>query len=228
MTTTPYQSIKGKIESAKIKANRASDNITLVAVSKTKPANAIHDLVQLGHLDFGENYVQEFLQKKAELPNLIRWHFIGHLQSRKVKDIVGNCSLIHSIDSIDLAQEIQKRAQQKNIIQKILLQVDLGKEATKSGFDSSQLLEAAKQISQLSHVKLAGLMTLPPFFENPEMTRPFFRELKHWLLNINQDGAIQPLTELSMGMSHDFHIAIEEGATLIRIGTALFGQRNKN
>ncbi|EKD42664.1 MAG: hypothetical protein ACD_73C00068G0002 [uncultured bacterium] len=223
-----YQEVLANIEAAKSRCHDNRHLVTLVAVSKTKPISDIKELALCGQLDFGENYTAELLQKKADSNSFpLRWHFIGHLQSRKVKDIVGVCHLIHSVDSLELAREINKRAAQKNVSQNILLQVDLGHESTKSGIKEEALKQIVEGCEPLEHLSLLGLMIIPPFFEDPQKVRPYFKELKNIRDDINSQALTKlPLTELSMGMSHDYEVAIEEGATLVRVGQALFGKRD--
>lgn len=212
---------------AKIKSQLSGHKSKLLAVSKKKPPSVMRQVYQLGQRDFGENYVQEFLDKYEELKDLnIHWHFIGHLQRRKVKEIIGKVELIHSLDSIKLAYEINKQAEKKQLKQKLLIQVNSSKESTKSGFYKENLFDALEEISKLNFLEVKGLMTLPPFYEEPENLRPYFRELKVLMNKINQEKIFpKRLTELSMGMSHDFPIAIQEGSTIIRLGTILFGER---
>lgn len=181
-----------------------------------------------GVWDFGENYVQEFLEKKRTLATALRWHFIGHLQRRKAKDVVGEAVLIHSLDSYPLAYEINKEAAKRNLVQNCLLQVNVGGEASKSGVRPDEAPGLLRELSGLKNVSVIGLMTLPPFFENPEAVRPFFRQLRELRDSLNAQGGYRfPLKELSMGMSHDYRAAIEEGATMVRIGTAIFGERRQ-
>ncbi len=218
------QNLRQKIIKCAVDAKRNRASVTLVAVSKTKPVELIRQAYQAGQIDFGENYVDELLKKKSQLAQLgladlpIRWHFVGHLQRRKAKEIVGEVELIHSLDSLELANEINKRAMAQGIVQRCLLQVNLSGEATKSGIQANEIQSFLTKTAPLKNLQIAGLMTLPPFFEDPEKSRPYFQKLRELLP--------PPLTELSMGMSHDFKMAIEEGATLIRIGSAIFGKRN--
>lgn len=209
----------------KIRQQIGNAPVTLVAISKTKPVELIRQAYQAGQIDFGENYADELLIKKSQLAQIgladlpIRWHFVGHLQRRKAKEIVGEVELIHSLDSLELADEINKRAMAKGIVQRCLLQVNLSDETTKSGIAENEIQSFLTKTTTLTNLKIVGLMTLPPLFDAPEKSRPYFRKLRELLPS--------PLTELSMGMSHDFGIAIEEGATLIRIGSAMFGERKK-
>ena len=220
--------IKKEIQEICQKSQRKADSVTLIAVSKTKPVSMVDEALKAGQEHFGENYVQELLEKYEFIKNRhIHWHFIGHLQRRKVKDIVGKIDLIHSVDSIDLMQEINKRAQEKNILQNVLIQINLAKEETKGGIFEENVISFFKNINpSFNHVRITGLMTLPPFFEDPEKARPYFKKLRELKEEINKQNIYPyPLTELSMGMSHDYAVAIEEEATIIRVGTKIFGER---
>lgn len=214
-------------ETAK-KASRDPRSIKMVAVSKKKPVELVRDAYQSGQKIFGENYVQEFLEKYDQLKLLpIKWHFVGALQRRKAKDVVGKVALIHSIESYQLAYEIEKRAESLNIVQPCLLQVNLSGETTKSGVTRREALPLIKDLSSLSHINVIGLMTLPPLLSPVDKVRPFFRDLRELRDEMNQKKIYpRQLKELSMGMTHDFRVAIEEGATIIRIGTAIFGERD--
>ena len=196
--------------------------ITLVAVSKTKPLEDIRELYDLGHRDFGENYVQELAEKAAQLPNDIRWHFIGHLQTNKVKLIVPFVYLIHGVDSLKLLKEIDKQAEKSKRVIDCLLQVHIAQEETKFGFDENELSEL--MMSQFENVKIKGLMGMASFTENVNQVRI---ELKHLKTIYDKLTALYPqLSILSMGMSSDYKIAIEEGSNLVRIGSLIFGERN--
>lgn len=202
----------------------------ILAVSKLQPIDKIRDLYQQGQRKFGENYVQEALDKKEQLKELtdIEWHLIGHLQKNKAKYVVGQFSLIHSVDSLELAQTLSRQCESKKTTQHILIQVNLAGEDSKSGFDKSSLLQCWSELSQLPHLTIDGLMTMPPLTETGEEVRPYFRELRelqHSLAKIT-DPTRHPLKMLSMGTSSDFRVAIQEGATLVRLGTILFGARN--
>jgi len=207
------------------------NSVTLVAVSKTKPASDILDLYQLGQRDFGENYVQELVDKAAQLPTDICWHFIGHLQSNKVKYIAPFVHLIHGVDSLKLLKEINKQAAKHNRIIDVLLQVHIAQEETKFGFDAAELQELlqtqAAEVLKLHHVRICGLMGMASFSDNAELVRSEFQQLKILFEQQRQlsTGNIQ-LSILSMGMSGDYKMAIEEGSTLVRIGSLLFGTRN--
>ena len=213
------------------KLKDALGNVTLVAVSKMKSVADIKALYDLGQRDFGENYVQELVEKQAQLPADIRWHFIGHLQSNKVKYIAPFIHLIHSIDSTKLLQEVNKQAQKQNRVIDCLLQVHIADESTKFGFDETDLVKFATfyeaQKENLSHVRLRGLMGMATFSENMDQVRGEFRQLKELF---EFQGATTFLFEqefsiLSMGMSGDYEIALEEGSNMVRIGSLLFGRR---
>jgi PLP dependent protein len=204
---------------------RDPDSVHLVAAAKSQPASLVRKAIEAGVDIVGENYIQEAQEKHAILSDaLIHWHFIGHLQSNKAKYAVRMFELIHSVDSMKLAAEIDKQARKAGKIQNILVQVNISKETSKSGIMQEQTLELIRSISSYSNVRVKGLMTMPPYFDAPERARPYFAALRRLRDQMEQDlGA--PLEDLSMGMTGDFEVAIEEGATLVRIGTAVFGER---
>jgi pyridoxal phosphate enzyme (YggS family) len=207
----------------------APKQVTLVAVSKIKPVEAINALYDLGQRHFGENYVQEMAEKQALLPGDILWHFIGHLQSNKVKYIAPFVHLIHGIDSLKLLKEVNKQAIRNNRIIGVLLQVHIAKEETKFGFDPDELLlpELLKEMSSLPAVTIKGLMGMASFSEDQELVRSEFRELKQLFDKLSEkDLPNFAVDTLSMGMSGDYITAIEEGATMVRIGSLLFGRRS--
>lgn len=209
--------------------NELKDKATLVAVSKTKPVEDIKALYELGQRDFGENYVQELTDKQPQLPNDIRWHFIGHLQSNKVKYIAPFVYLIHGVDSLKLLQEINKQAAKNNRVIDCLLQVHIAKEETKFGMDEAELNEASSQLanSAMNHVRVVGLMGMASFSEDINLVRSEFRYLKSLYDKLNQLSTTNhKLQTLSMGMSGDYKIAVEEGSNLVRIGSLIFGERN--
>lgn len=200
--------------------------VTLVAVSKTKPNEDIQALYDLGQRDFGENYVQELVDKQAALPKDIRWHFIGHLQSNKVKYIAPFVHLIHGVDSFKLLQEIHKQAAKHDRIIECLLQVHIAQEETKFGMDETELEEALAAAAGLPHVRVCGLMGMASFSDDQEKIRTEFRQLKKIFDKIGEWPVVNgEWTQLSMGMSGDYAIAIEEGSTIVRIGSLLFGAR---
>lgn len=201
------------------RSGRDPQTITLVAVSKKQPVHKILKAYYDKQIDFGENYVQEALEKQEEITfSDVRWHLIGPIQTNKINKILGRFHLIHSIDSFETAVELNKRAEVHKLNVSILLQVNLANEETKSGQSKEELLENWERFKLLKHVRIQGLMTMPPLFDDPEKTRPYFRELATLAKKLN-------LKQLSMGTSSDWKVAIEEGATLIRIGTAVFGER---
>ena len=211
-------------------AGRDSREVRLVAVSKTKPVEDIIAFHRAGLREFGENYVQEFVDKFEQLKDHgLIWHFIGHLQKNKVKYIVDKAFLIHTVDSFELAEEIEKQAVKKEIPQvRILLQVNVGREPQKGGCDPDEVCELYNKIKELKHIKVCGLMSIPPFIE-AEKLRPFHRKLFDLRAEVIEKCGADPeiFKELSMGMSEDFDVAIEEGATIVRLGTILFGAREK-
>ncbi len=218
--------IKSHIATVCQKCGRDPDGVRLIAVSKKKPASDIEAAVAAGQTLFGESYVQECVAKMDEVTVPAEWHFIGGLQSNKVKYLRGKVDMIHSVDRISLAKEINRQWQKTETCVDILIQVNLGEEDSKSGTTAEKLTELVKKVSQLEHVRIKGLMTLPPWAEDPEDVRPYFKQLRELA---EQVEAMQLpkvfMHELSMGMSHDYEVAIEEGATMVRIGTAIFGAR---
>jgi hypothetical protein len=222
-TSSNLARIRVRIERAAQRSGRRPDEIALVAVSKTFPAEAIRAAYEAGLRDFGENRVQEMSEKRAKLGELdATWHFIGHLQSNKAKLAAQIFDRVDSIDSLALAQKLDAAVAETRL--KVLLEVHLGGEATKSGISAADLPALAAGVAALPNLDLRGLMTVPPYSDDPEQVRPYFRKLREL-----RDGLSQrlghPLPTLSMGMSHDFEIAIEEGSTEVRLGTALFGSR---
>ena len=215
--------VQRRIETAAARSGRPSSTVTLVAVSKTMSAAAIREAVSAGVKILGENRVQEAREKIEALPGAAEWHLIGHLQTNKAKLAVGLFDCIHSLDSVRLAQELGRHAEEAGRRLRCLVEVNLGEETQKSGVDAAEvrpLLEAARRLPQLS---VQGLMTIPPFLPDPESVRLFFRRLRDLRDRLESEGWTLP--DLSMGMSHDFEVAIEEGATLVRIGTAIFDSR---
>ena len=218
--------IQQRIRAACDRCDREPNSLTLLAVTKTQPPEIVSAAASLGLLVFGENKVQEAKAKIPLCPGKLRWHFIGHLQSNKCRDAVQLFQMIQSVDSFSLAQEINKRADEAAKTMPVLLEVNLAGEASKFGYKPEQLLAELKEINLLPRVEIHGLMTVPPWSPDAENSRPHFRQLRELKLQCEQIiGA--PLPHLSMGMSGDFEVAIEEGATMVRIGTALFGPRAK-
>jgi pyridoxal phosphate enzyme (YggS family) len=218
-----YLKVIERIEEAARRAGRDLREIKLVAVSKTVEAAPIKEAIEAGASILGENYVQEAQKKIEEIGRSVAWHFIGHLQSNKAKHTVQLFDMIHSLDSIPLAEELNRRAGKADKVMRVLLEVNISGEATKFGTDEDRVLNLAKRILDLNHLSLEGLMTMPPYFDSPEMSRPYFIKLRELKERMVREGI--PVKELSMGMSNDFEIAIEEGATYVRVGTAIFGPR---
>ena len=219
--------IEVNIEAACKKAGRSRDEVKLVAVSKTKPIAAILEGIECGLVDFGENKVQELSDKVEQIPQKLNWHMIGHLQRNKVKYIVDKVCLIHSVDSYRLAEQIDSEAQKKNVICNVLIEVNIAGEDTKFGVNPVEVCELVTQMSKLSHIKVKGLMTVAPFVENSEKNRIHFRNLRNLQVDIKSKNIDNVDMEiLSMGMTNDYEIAIEEGSTMIRVGTGIFGVRD--
>jgi pyridoxal phosphate enzyme (YggS family) len=220
------QHIRDRIQAACLRANRNPEDVRLVAVSKTKPAAMIDTAAEAGQTLFGENYVQEFLAKSEEVNASVDWHFIGSLQSNKVKYLRDKVSMIHSVDRLSLAKEINRQWKKSGETVDILIQINLGEEETKSGTEENALEQLVREVAALPHVRIRGLMALPPYLDDPEEVRPFFKRLRQLAAKLDKlhiPGV--EMRELSMGMSHDFEVAIEEGATLVRVGSAIFGSR---
>jgi pyridoxal phosphate enzyme (YggS family) len=212
-----------RIEKAARKVGRDPGEIKLVAVSKTVDAARIKEAIEAGVSILGENYVQEAQKKIEEIGRLVAWHFIGHLQTNKAKSAVRLFDMIHSIDSLALAEELDRRAEKVGQVAKVMIEVNISGEATKFGTDEEKVFGIARGILNLNHLSLKGLMTMPPYFDLPEMSRPYYTKLCELKEKMIREGI--PLKELSMGMSNDFEVAIEEGATYVRVGTAIFGER---
>ena len=222
--------VRKNIELACERAGRNPEEVTLIAVSKTKPLSDIEEVIATTDTrDFGENKVQEMVDKYEKVSTPVNWHLIGHLQTNKVKYIVDKACLIHSVDSFNLAKTIEKEAVKRNVTANILIEVNVAEEETKFGVRCEEVLPLIEQIKDLPHVKVKGLMTIAPFVENPEDNRVYFRTLRDLSLDIaskNIDNI--DMSVLSMGMTNDYVVAVEEGATLVRDGTGIFGARNYN
>lgn len=209
------------------KAGRQENEVTLIAVSKTKPVSMLEEVYQEGIREFGENKVQELTEKQAVLPKDIHWHMIGHLQRNKVKYIVGSVALIHSVDSLRLALEISSQAVKKQVRQEILVEVNIASETSKFGISKEEAISLVEEIAKLPGLHIRGLMTIAPFVENPEENRIYFQKMRELSVDIaskNIDNV--DVDVLSMGMTGDYMVAIEEGATMVRVGTGIFGERN--
>ncbi|MDI6890503.1 MAG: YggS family pyridoxal phosphate-dependent enzyme [Thermodesulfovibrionales bacterium] len=226
------KTIYRQISHAAMGAGREPGDVKLIAITKTVDARRIKEAIDWGLRIFGESRVQEAKVKIEEFSRLstidyrlptISWHLVGHLQKNKAKTAVQLFDLIHSLDSIELAEELDKHAERAGKFQRVLIQVKLSEEETKHGVPKEGLADLIEVVAEMKNLKIEGLMTIPPFFDDPEMAKPYFRELRELRDNAVKSG--YELPELSMGMTHDFEIAIEEGATMVRIGTAIFGER---
>lgn len=223
------EAVQNNIAKACAKVGRDVSEVTLIAVSKTKPVPMLEEVYQAGSRDFGENKVQELTEKYEVLPGDIRWHMIGHLQRNKVKYIVDKVALIHSVDSVRLAEEISAQAQKKQVLVDILVEVNIAQEESKFGISREEAISMVEEIAKLPSIQIKGLMTIAPFVENPEENRMYFRKMKELSVDImkkNIDNVSMDI--LSMGMTGDYEVAIEEGATMVRVGTGIFGARNYN
>ena len=223
------ENVQEKIKAACQRAGRDAAEVTLVAVSKMKPLADIEELITTGQMEYGENYVQELCDKYEHVSQPVHWHMIGHLQTNKVKYIVDKTVLIHSVDSVHLAKQIEKEAAKKGVTAQILLQVNIAQEDTKFGVDGDEVIKMAEEISHFPHVHICGLMTSAPYVADPEENRCYFRKLHKLFVDIG-DKNIDNVTMdiLSMGMTNDYEVAIEEGATMVRVGTGIFGGRDYN
>mgnify|MGYP000199589179 CR=1 FL=1 len=223
------EAVRKNIEKACEKSGRNPKDVLLLPVSKTKPVEMIQELYDLGIRSFGENYVQELCDKIDKLSDDINWHMIGHLQRNKVKYIVGKVAMIHSVDSIRLAEAISKEAVKKDVTVDILIEVNVGMEENKFGITVESAYEDIKEMAKLPNIAIKGLMTSAPFVENSEDNRKYFRQLKQLSVDIQSKNIDNvDMDELSMGMTGDYQVAIEEGATIVRVGTGIFGARNYN
>jgi hypothetical protein len=220
------ETLRRRIRCACERTGRTPDEVTLLAVTKGQPPEVVKAAADLGQIFFGENKVQEAKAKISLCPGKLRWHFIGHLQSNKSRDAVELFEMIQSVDSLSLAQEIAKRAEQAAKTMPVMVEVNVAGEASKFGYPPGQLLAELKAINALSRLEIQGLMIVPPWLPEAENVRPYFRRLRELKTECEQILGV-PLPHLSMGMSDDFEVAIEEGATMVRIGTALFGPRPK-
>lgn len=226
MVRENLEEVKQRISAACIRAGRDPKEVTLVAVSKTKPVSMITEAYEAGIRDFGENKVQELCEKHQVMPEDIRWHMIGHLQRNKVKQIIGKAVLIHSVDSIRLAEQIEEEAAKKELTVDILLEVNVAEEESKYGFTLEEAESAVREIARFPHVRIKGLMTIAPFVENSEENRPVFKKLNQVYVDMQRKNIDNVnMNMLSMGMTGDYEVAVEEGATLVRVGTGIFGTR---
>lgn len=221
--------VEENIAAACSRAGRDRSEVTLIAVSKTKPVSDIQEVYNCGIRTFGENKVQELLAKEEELPKDIEWHLIGHLQRNKVRQIVDKAALIHSVDSFRLAEEINIQGLKRKITVPVLIEVNAAGEETKFGVSAEDTMELVRQIADLSNIRVKGLMTIAPYVVDPEENRVFFRKIKQLSVDIKNENIDNvSMDVLSMGMTGDYMVAIEEGATMVRVGTGIFGERNYN
>ena len=229
MISENISKVRENIVKACEKAGRNPEEVTLIAVSKTKPVSAIEEALLSGTLDYGENKVQELCDKYDVLPKNIRWHMIGHLQRNKVKYLVGKTYLVHSVDSLRLAEQIEKEFAKHNQVCDILVEVNIAQEESKFGINAKETEELIRKIAKFEHVRIKGLMTIAPYTEDPESNRDYFREIKKLSVDIRDKNIDNvSMDVLSMGMTGDYMVAVEEGATMVRVGTGIFGERNYN
>ena len=227
MLAENLKEVEKRICQACQRANRERKEVTLIAVSKTKPVSMLHEVYQEGIRCFGENKVQELMDKYEQMPADTRWHLIGHLQRNKVKYIVDKAELIHSVDSLRLAETIEQEAKKKNIIANILIEVNVAEEESKFGVKVEEVIPLIQEIAKFPHIRIKGLMTIAPYVENPEENRYVFARLRKLSVDIIEKNIDNVSVEiLSMGMTNDYEVAIEEGATMVRIGTGIFGERD--
>ncbi len=227
MVAENYRYVLKKVEEACARSGRDPKDVTLIAVSKTKPIEMIEEAMEAGARVFGENKVQELCDKYEQLPKDLHWHLIGHLQRNKVKYIVDKAELIHSVDSLKLAEEISKEALKKNVEVNILIEVNVAEEESKFGVSVEETLALVEEIAKLPGIHIQGLMTIAPYTTDPEENRPVFRTLKKLAVDIKKKNIDNVCMDvLSMGMTGDYQVAVEEGATLVRVGTGIFGERN--
>ena len=227
MVTENYREVEKRVCEACARSGRAREEVTLIAVSKYKPVEMIRELMAIGVRDFGENHAQELVSKTEEITEPLNWHFIGNLQRNKVKYIVGKVELIHSVDTYRLAEEINIQAKKQNVIVPILVEVNIAHEESKFGISAEDAILLVEEISKLENIRIKGLMTIAPYVENPEDNRLYFRKIKQLSVDITNKNIDNVFMEiLSMGMTGDYMVAIEEGATMVRVGTGIFGERN--
>lgn len=226
MVREQYLEVKGRIEKTCIRCGRNPQEVTLIAVSKTKPLDMLLEAYDAGARDFGENKVQEILEKYPAMPKDARMHMIGHLQRNKVRQVIDKAALIHSVDSLRLARQIEEESAKINSVTPVLLEVNVAREESKFGFFTEEIEKAAEEIATFSHIVVKGFMTIAPFVENPEENRKVFQDLYQLSVDISKKNIDNmSMGVLSMGMSGDYEVAIEEGATMVRVGTSIFGHR---
>lgn len=227
MITENLEQVRKNIIEACRAVNRDPNEVTLISVSKTKPVSMLQEAYDAGSRDFGENKVQEIMDKYPQLPSDIRWHMIGHLQRNKVKYIVDKVALIHSVDSLRLAETIENEAAKHNVTVPVLIEVNVAQEESKFGLKTEEVLSLVESIAALPHINIKGLMTIAPYVEDPEENRGIFRELKKLSVDIATKNINNvSMSVLSMGMTGDYQVAVQEGATMVRVGTGIFGERN--
>ena len=227
MVADNYRSVEERVKAACHRCGRDRSEVTLIAVSKFKPASMIRELMEIGVRDFGENHAQELVEKTEEIQESLNWHFIGNLQRNKVKYIVDQVELIHSVDSFRLAEEINIQAKKKEIVVPILVEVNIAQEESKFGVSKEDAIELVKQIAALDGVQIKGLMTIAPYVVDSEENRGYFRKIKDLSVDIENENIDNVCMDIiSMGMTGDFEVAIEEGSTMVRVGTGIFGERD--
>jgi pyridoxal phosphate enzyme (YggS family) len=220
-----YKRVLDRIDRAARARGRDGSSVTLVAISKTFPADVVREAVAAGITDLGENRAQELKEKVSAVGAGPRWHFVGHLQTNKVRYVVGHAALLHSVDRFGLAEAVARRARNMGLVQDVLVEVNVSREAAKQGVEPPRAVALAEEVAALDGLEVRGLMTMAPFVDDPEDARPFFAELAD--LGATLAGRLPGATELSMGMSRDFEVAVEEGATIVRVGEAIFGPRRR-
>ena len=221
------EEVEARITRACERSGRERSEVTLISVSKTKPAEMLQEAYDAGSRDFGENKVQEIMDKVPQLPSDIRWHMIGHLQRNKVKYIVDKVALIHSVDSLRLAETIEHEAARHNVTVPVLIEVNVAQEESKFGLKTEEVLSLVESVAVFPHIHIEGLMTIAPYVEDPEENRGIFRQLKKLSVDIAAKNINNVnMSVLSMGMTGDYQVAVQEGATMVRVGTGIFGERN--
>ncbi|MCR4839662.1 MAG: YggS family pyridoxal phosphate-dependent enzyme [Eubacterium sp.] len=222
-----YRKVEEKVRAAAVRSGRQPEDVTLIAVSKTKPLSDIEALIRIGVREFGENKPQELKEKYDSVSQPVHFHQIGHLQTNKVKYVIDRAVLIHSVDSVHLAEQIQKEAEKRGLTTEVLIEVNAAGEDTKFGVSIDETEPLVREIAKFPNIRIRGLMTIAPFVDDPEENRAVFRAMKQLLLDIKSQKIDNvDMSVLSMGMTNDYEVAIEEGATMVRVGTAIFGERN--
>ncbi len=223
------EEVREKIRQACQRSGRREEDVTLISVSKTKPVEMLREAYEAGSRDFGENRVQEIMEKYGQMPEDVRWHMIGHLQKNKVRQVIDKAVLIHSVDTVELAEQIEKDAAKRDLTVDILLEVNVAEEESKFGFRTEEVEAAVMKIKEFPHVHIKGLMTIAPFVSNSEDNREVLKKLYQLYVDIRSKNIDNVnMSVLSMGMTGDYEVAVEEGATMIRVGTGIFGARTRN